>query len=279
MKYLILLLRCFCVIILIACFSCGTGSGARKKQQQERQDLLRELQYGKLLAKEILQQYPVLNDKKASEYVNKVGKSVALFAGRNDIEYYFAILDTDDINAYAAPGGYVFITKGAVKKISSEAELAGVLGHEIGHINNRHIMKLLPPPREAQGITDRLAAFLVAQGAAMSSAFNKVVEEARDLLFVKGYKVEDEYQADESAVIYVSETGYYTAGLLDFLEKIENLSQDNPAAKVYNTHPPTNSRISRLKKFIEKEKIAMNSAKAADRYKENMDHILLTNAR
>lgn len=263
----------FCIVATIIS-GCASGSAARKQELQSRQETMHEIRYGRLLAVKILQRFPLLQDKKITYYVNQVGKSVALFAGRSDIVYHFGVLDTDTINAFAAPGGYIFITKGALKLMQNEAELAAVLGHEIGHVNHKHIMKELPPPRDTSSFADRLAALLVARGTAVSTAFSKVVGQAANLLFKKGYKIKEEYQSDRSAVSYIYETGYYPAALLDFLRRMDAYQQANQQAVVYHTHPPTGDRIKRLEELIKKDKLDLNRPKGEERFAKFRDELV-----
>jgi len=96
---------------------------------------------GRQVAARIAGNFGVWNDKSWTLYVNLVGRALAPYSERPDIKYRFAILDTDDVNAYAAPAGYIFITRGLLKKLDSEAQLAGVLGHEIAHVARKHIVK------------------------------------------------------------------------------------------------------------------------------------------
>lgn len=257
----------FYIFITSVIFSdCSSGSVKRKEEIQQKKRTIREIKYGRLLANKIIQKFPLLKNESINRYINKVGKSVAIFAGRSDIEFYFAVLDTESINAYATPGGYVFISMGALLKIENEAELAGVLAHEIGHINRMHIMKDLPPPRETGGFVNLLASLLVSQGGAVSSAFSEAVNKASDLLFTKGYKIEDEYEADSSAILYVNETGYYPLGLIDFLNRIWQHKRTNAAVVVYNTHPPFEERINRLNTLIEDGSFNKNRPKVKERF-------------
>ncbi len=253
--------------------NCSSGSSRRKEQAETRDNLIREVEFGRLLSEKIIQKYPVMNDEQATLYINKVGKSVALFAGRSEIEYRFAILDSDTINAFAAPGGFVFITRGALLKMKTEAELAAVLAHEIGHINNKHILKELPPPRETGGIVNTLAALLVAQGTVVSSAFTEVVNQASEMLFSKGYKREDEFEADRSAIYYVSETGYTARGLFDFVKRIKDIQEKDGKAVVYNTHPSPEERLEKIKKLIEKEKFSLKRPDAEERFKKEIGRL------
>lgn len=259
-----LFLQLTAVVSIIGIASCA-GSSKRKEAVDEQAAIRLEISYGHLLAIEIIKKYPVLHNDRLTRYIGKIGKSVALFAGRADFEYHFAVLDNDAVNAFATPGGFVFITKGAIKNAQNEAEIAGVLAHEIAHINLKHIMKDIPPPKQEVNVMDLIAALLVAQGATVSAAMNQTVGQAAELLFKKGYQVNDEYEADRSAIGYVTETGYFPGGLLDYLERIENYKKDHQGAEVYNTHPPFAERISRVAKLV-KEAANVNKPKNRERF-------------
>lgn len=266
----------FILIIIIVNFvyiNCKSGSSKRREEHEEREMVMREIEYGRLLAHKILTKYSLLEDEKATLYINKVGKSVALFAGRTNIEYHFAILDTDSVNAYATPGGYIFITKGSLLRMKNEAELAGVLAHEIAHVNLQHIMKELPPPRDTKGFVDRAASLLVARGAVISSAFTEVVNKASELLFSKGYKIHNEFEADKTAILYAVETGYYPYGLVAFLKRIKDYKNENSPAVVYNTHPPFVSRIDALKKLSTAENFDLKRPRVAQRFANELGHL------
>ena len=97
-----------------------------------------EIELGRAVASAVGSRYTLLRDEPLTRYVALVGNSVALQSDRPDIRYYFGVLDTDEVNAFAAPGGYVFITRGTLRLMRDEATLAGVLGHEIGHIALKH---------------------------------------------------------------------------------------------------------------------------------------------
>jgi len=249
---------------------CQSGGETRKARFEREQRLQQEMQYGKLIAIQITRRYPLWKNEAATLYVNKVGKSVALFSGRSDFEYYFGILDTTGINAYAAPGGYIFITKGALKAMANEGQLAAVLAHEIAHVNLRHILKELPPPREKPGVGDRIVAVLSAQGTVISSAMNQVVEKATKILFTTGLKKQAEFEADQVALSYTASTGYNAIALPNYLQIIKDIGQAEKKKMAYNTHPPFEERINLMKQYIDGEKLPSDRPDAKKRFMKKL---------
>jgi predicted Zn-dependent protease len=102
-----------------------------------------ELAIGQEIAGRLLGAVPLVQDERLQTYINKVGKWVSLQSGRTDLDWYFGVLDSEDINAFAAPGGFIFQTKGLYRKLNTEAELSGVLGHEIGHVIKQHHLTII----------------------------------------------------------------------------------------------------------------------------------------
>lgn len=251
--------------------NCASSPDARA-QQEKKEAIEQEIKYGRLLASQILKKVPLLPDEKVSNYVALVGKSVAMYAGRDDFPYHFAVLDTYDINAFATPGGYVFITKGAIMKMKNEAELAGTLAHEIAHINQKHILKELPPPRETGGFINTIAAVLSSQSAGVSSAFGETIKAAENTLFLDGYKREAEFEADKYGTMYLSNTGYSPQGLIDFLRVINEMEQQMGKEHVYHTHPKTTDRIAAVENQIKEEGLGTGPV-LKERFDEMTGHL------
>ena len=150
--------------------------------------------------------------------------------------FHFGVLDTDDVNAFAAPGGYVLVTRGALALMESEAELAGVLAHEIGHVDQKHVLEEIRKSavfKQAQDETDL-------QGALM----DRLSEVGTTLLFT-GLSREDELQADSLGLLYAAATGYRADGMLDFLRHLRTAEGANSGGlrEWVATHPSTDERI------------------------------------
>jgi len=215
-------------------------------------DIKAEVIFGRELSARILGKYPLLRDRALTEYVNLVGRAVSLHSGRQEITFYFGILDTDTINAFSAPGGYVFITKGALKAMEDEAELAGVLAHEIAHITERHIVKEINLRAPDESPITGFASLITGTTGSAEAAFTALIDRAYEILFEKGYKREDELSSDTIATILLATTGYDPTGLLRFLKKLKEKGYDKD---VQGTHPGLEQRISALEEFIEKNQI------------------------
>ena len=120
----------------------------------------KEIEFGRGVAAKILGKYPIFKDEEKVNYISQIGTGIAAQLGRPELNYYFGILDTEDINGYAAPGGYIFVTTGALKLMRNEAQLAGVLAHELAHINQKHIVKQLNLQSADRSMTSGIAQIL-----------------------------------------------------------------------------------------------------------------------
>jgi predicted Zn-dependent protease len=146
MKNLVIILKALLVYIFINCIL--NNCVIAEEQTSDKQSIYnisaeKEQELGIKSSKYIISKYGILKDKEINAYVNKVGQKIVSNISKKRYEYNFIVLDTTEVNAYALPGGFVFITKGALQAMSTEDELAGVLAHEIAHIENFHVLKFL----------------------------------------------------------------------------------------------------------------------------------------
>jgi predicted Zn-dependent protease len=208
-------------------------------------DLAAEISFGREVAAHILGRYKLHRDDALNRYVNLVGRGIALHGRRPGLEFRFAVLDSSTVNAYAAPGGYIFVTRGAIANMNDEAELAAVLAHEIAHISERHIVRELGIKGEGGSAQAGLAHLLGAIGDPTRVAFKQVVDQALDILFKEGYSRRDEADADQNGLILLAATGYDPAALTRYLAKLhEGASAE---LEIYNrTHPPFAERLAAL---------------------------------
>lgn len=179
-----------------------------------------------------------------ANYVNEVGQKVAQNTERPDVKYQFFVIDSPIINAFALPGGYVYVSRGLLALADNEAELAAVLGHEIGHITARHSAE-----RVSQGFLAQLGAVVLS-----AATGSQGVAQAANLgseLYIKSYSRGQEHQADELGVRYLNRSGYDTFAMSSFLQSMAeeaNLEAKKsgsvkPAFNYFSTHPQTESRV------------------------------------
>jgi len=231
-------------------------------------DIEAEIVFGRELSARILGNYSLLNDEKINRYVNLVGKAVALHGGRPELIYRFAVLDSDELNAFATPGGYVFITRGALMKMENEAQLAGVLGHEIAHIEKKHVVNELNI-RGDEGSGGGIVGLVEGSKGTLKGALEQAVDDAVNILMNRGYKVKDEIEADGVGILLASIAGYHPSALREFLKNAESFEQEDKTYK--GEHPMLEVRIEEMDKVLEAHGLQdLEKAKARERFCENV---------
>jgi beta-barrel assembly-enhancing protease len=250
--------------VFIGCASVDVGSIARIAQQtyQASRPLSDEEEYyvGRAVAANILSTYPLSQDRGLTEYVNLVGQTIAIHSD-DPITYggyHFAVVNTDEINAFACPGGIILITKGMIDEIQNEDELAAVLAHEVAHINHRDGVSAIQKAR-LTGVatliaTEAAKTYSPAEISQLVSLFEGSVDDVFKTLVVNGYGKSQEYSADQSALIYLSRAGYEPQALEIFLERLMKQGQASGGG-IMTTHPASEDRIERVKNEIPPGKV------------------------
>ncbi len=204
----------------------------------------KECSIGRGAHPQILKQFGYYHNPELQSYVRDVGKKLVGVCRRRDIDYHFTVLDTDQVNAFAVPGGYVYITRGMLAYLNSEAELAGVLGHEIGHIVGRDSAALI-----SQSMIAQLATIAGVAGAAASESGGDLAMATNQLFnsLMLGFSREREYLADEQSVEYTFKAGYDPQQIISFMQTLSYLSQGPAGHEQYlMTHPFIFDRIARV---------------------------------
>jgi beta-barrel assembly-enhancing protease len=201
-----------------------------------------EIALGREITGSVLGAAPLVKDEALQKYVNQVGRWVASQSERPDLPWKFGVIDSPDLNAFAAPGGYVLITKGLYQKMGNEAQLAGVLGHEIAHVVKKHQLKVLQKQQLVGygasklsglfGKKDKLAKKVVGTGAEISA---------------RGLDKDAEFEADRMGVVLATRAGYDAFGLPDVLQIIgQTNAADSSVALLFKTHPAPDERLAKL---------------------------------
>lgn len=254
--------------------SYGSGDNWRnrasvKETDYTENDVVAEIKFGRTIAARILGRYKAYDNPALLKYLNLVGASLALSTNRPELEFHLTILDTDELNAYAAPGGYIFITKGALKYMKDESELAGVIAHEVAHVTERHVVKEL----KIKGSDDSsdLARLAGGSSGAARAAFGQAIEKGLELIFKDGYKKEDEMQADKTSITISVLSGYDPTGLSRYLTRIKSIKEKNPPPTDSN-HPSFDVRTLQISDVIKKDGINYSAlAKNNNRFTEAMN--------
>jgi predicted Zn-dependent protease len=205
-----------------------------------------EAEIGNTAAAGILGAAPLVKDDKLQAYINQVGLWLALQTERPDLPWRFGVMDSDSLNAFAAPGGYVFITRGLLLRMHSEAELAGVLAHEISHVLKRHHLNAIQKNAQVGLVTNLISAFSKDSGTFSDAAKKKLIGVSSEL-YSRGLDKDDEFEADRMGVVIAARAGYDPYGLPAVLLTLDSMNaQDSSLALMFKTHPPPQQRLGLL---------------------------------
>ena len=242
---------------MLAAIACAVNPVSGKKELMFFSEKA-EIAMGQDTDRQIKQQFGIYEDKGLNAYVNDVGQKMVRYSHRPLLKYQFAVLDTPVVNAFAAPGGYIYVTRGIMALMGSEAELAAVLGHEMGHVAARHSMKRLSG--------QMLASIGLLLGSVLSKDIAKVAGLASigmQLLFLK-FSRSDEYQADSLGIRYARQAAYSPAEMLRFFTALENMSVETGGHKIpsfLSTHPMTSDRIAKVKAMVSSQDVRLEVKK------------------
>jgi predicted Zn-dependent protease len=253
-----------------AAFAGGAAGqlGSVLKRAQQVHDLQitdeEEQKLGAAVSERIRQRYGVVQDPAVHKYVTLVGAVLAQASSRPNLPWKFIVLDTEGVNALAAPGGYVHITRGALSLMKNEAELAGVLAHEVIHITEKHTMKAIQKGKMIQmGTSETLSN--------SPALFNKFVDKATEGVMA-GFGRGEELESDEKGVVVANKVGYSPKGLSDFLTTIKERNSGSAEKQgLFASHPEMDERLKKLAKEIADAKLT-STATVEARFAKNITY-------
>ena len=228
-------------LIAVAAIAATVGCSSAVSQQQE-------VQIGQQTAAQVNAQLPMLHDATIDGYVNSLGRSIASRTSRGDLDWQFAVVNTDVINAFALPGGFIYVNRGVLSRASNESELAGVLAHEIEHVVERHSVKQMEQAQQADiGVGLVCALTRVCANPAAQAA----IQVGGSAYFAKNSR-EDEVHADEGGFQNMIRAGENPRGMLTFFQKIlaEDGSGGGGASAWFSDHPGTQDRIADIERML-----------------------------
>ena len=198
-----------------------------------------EITLGREIAGNLLGAAPLVKDAALQKYVNSVGRWVASQSERPELPWRFGVIESEDINAFAAPGGYIMLTKGLYRKLTNEAQLAGVLGHEIGHVVKKHQLKVL----QKQQLLNMGAGFLSSKYAKDNKLVSKAIGTGAEIS-ARSLDKSAEYEADRLGLSYAARAGYEPYGLTEVLQTIGQTNKnDGSVTLLFKTHPHPDDRL------------------------------------
>lgn len=218
-----------------------------KKAAQANKDIPEpeEVEIGSGIASNLLGAAPLVKNDELQRYVNHVGMWLASQTERPNLKWKFAVVDSPNINAFAMPGGYVFITKGLFDHLRSESELAGVLGHEISHVLRKHHLKAIQSAMGREALGDAAQMVADQKGTTGSQNLLKAFKAGTEL-YARGLDKGDEFEADRMGVVIAARAGYNPYGLVGVLQTLAEAPNDGNLALMFKTHPAPSDRLDQL---------------------------------
>jgi beta-barrel assembly-enhancing protease len=209
-----------------------------------------EVTIGRDITASTLGAYPLIRDEKLQRKLNSIGLWVALQSSRPNLPWRFAAVESPAINAFAAPGGTVMITRGMLDAVSNEAELACVIGHEIGHITRKHHLTVLQNSLRTRGAAD-----LALAASGKNTELNKMLLNEGKEIFSKGLDRSAESEADADGVLLAAKAGYDPGACLSFMQRLASMKgESNALASLYKTHPSAADRATDIESDLIKLK-------------------------
>lgn len=219
----------------------------------------REIEMGRAAGQQLEREYGVYQDPGQQARLERIGRSLAAQCERRNLPFQFKILNTPEVNALACPGGFIYVFKGLLDYMPDDAELAGVLGHEIGHVAKRHTVKQIE-----KNMWTQMASILagIATGSADVMMAGMVVTDA----LAAGYSRADESAADRCGFEYALKAGYSPYGILITMYKLQQLSGEygNPGWGLFDSHPEPEERVRRMKGLLETLQVTPQPVANAD---------------
>lgn len=245
------------ILYFIGLTGCSTPEQIQKNDDQKfAQEVMDEITVGRLMAAKLAGHLGYDDsDPSLITYLNLVGSAVATQGNRPEIVFHFGILKSQEINAFATPGGYIFLTRPLLNELKSESELAGVLGHEIAHVTEKHMYKEIAPKRTVS-TGEMITRILSRGGSDLGFSLGKIVNSGLEILLETGLGEEKEISADQAGSLLAYSVGYDPQALLNFLIRLENHSS---TVKLSKTHPPFPKRLQDLRSFLLKNGFILNS--------------------
>ena len=215
-----------------------------------------EVEIGQQTNQQILQQYQLYDSPQIQQYVSNLGQELVNSSDSRDIPFTFQVVASDEVNAFATPGGFVYVTTGLLRTAENRAQLASVMAHEIAHVNEKHGIKGLKQAVAAQGIANTV-------GVDTNTLAQMAYQLAVDLPQSRSF----EYEADSSGLNILQQAGYPTEAFANFLAKLE---AGGGTPEFLRTHPTSDNRIAAISQTESAQEVAINKGQDSAAYQSNV---------
>lgn len=236
------------------------------------EDVKAEVNFGREVAAAIAGKYPVYNNEPATRYLNLVAKTLARQSNRPELNFSVGILDSDMVNAVSAPGGFIFVSRGALRAMDNEAELAGVLAHEIVHVSQRHIVRELNIRGMDTSPAAGLSHLIGGASDSVKIAISKAMGEAINILFERGFKKADEIEADSLGTVLLSSAGYDSQALQNYFARLKSVAASDTAS-IEKIHAPFEQRESLISEVVSKNGLPSGGFVGKERFDQYISGI------
>jgi len=245
---------CSFIIIFLFMIGCAVNPVTQKREIMLFSDQ-DEIKMGKDGHEAVLIQFGRYEDPSLQRYIDQVGQKIARVSHRNNMPHHYMVVDSAVINAFALPGGYIYINRGLLAYLNNEAQLAGILGHESGHVAARHGVKRYQKAIGAQFIILGVAVATESRGLILGTNLLLTT-------ILQGYSRKDEYQADQLGTLYMYNAGYNPMEIAEFFKILERMEKNTPnlIEQLFASHPPTPNRIEKTKAYAQE----LTKGKTAD---------------
>ncbi|MBW4679098.1 MAG: M48 family metalloprotease [Microcoleus vaginatus WJT46-NPBG5] len=221
----------------------------------------KEVEFGKQINNQLRREVKISRNAELNKYIDQIGQRLAAQSDRPNIPYTFQVVTDDNINAFATVGGFVYINTGLIKAADNESQLASVIGHEIGHISGKHVLKGIRKASIEQGLAS-------AAGMDRNTAVRLGVQVALRLPRSRNY----EYEADKTGLMALKGAGYAQSGMIGFFEKL--LGKGRSAPTFLSSHPATEDRIAAIKQSLDPAQASVGDGQDSAAYKAKTQQLL-----
>ncbi|MFP4384417.1 MAG: M48 family metallopeptidase [Spirochaetia bacterium] len=261
------------LLVLLAFFAgCATTDKTDSAQAETAERVEKEMEIGEAAFAKLAGKYGVVMEEEPTVYLNKYLKSLALSVERQELIYSIAVLNTEQVNAYSLPGGYMFISLGMLQEIENPGALAGILAHELGHMNKDHILEHVTI-QVNYSFFETLARLLSGSRQVITNAMNQINEKIEERLFIEGYARDEEYEADAYAARMLQALGIGIQSYIGYLKDLQDSPETASLENLDKTHPPLSERIRRLEELAVSELPELKATERFRKFKETIDSI------